>query len=258
MTVVVDHDRGRVVRACAGHGKRQLNAFLDLLTEGRRAGIEVTADGARRIADGVAERAPGAELAADPFHAVSRATGALDELRRRSWREAGSRPAPKRRRGRPRKGEQAPPDPAGPVKVLGVPAAQEPRGPHGGAGLGALGAQGGRRAAVARLPAQGRAAGRVPGRPRARGGRARPPARPGVQVQDTGVRRALQKVRRKRDGILRSTALGVSNARAGAVNNKIKVAIRQGYGFRNTDDPIALIMLRCSDLRPALPGRAAS
>lgn len=67
-----------------------------------------------------------------------------------------------------------------------------------------------------------------------------------------------RKVRRKRDGILRSTALGVSNARAGAVNNKIKVAIRQGYGFRDTDDPIALIMLRCSDLRPALPGRAAS
>lgn len=58
MTVVVDHDRGRVVRACAGHGKRQLNAFLDLLTEGWRAGIEVTADGARRIADVVAERAP--------------------------------------------------------------------------------------------------------------------------------------------------------------------------------------------------------
>lgn len=118
MTVVVDHDRGRVVRACAGHGKRQLNAFLDLLTEGRRAGIEVTADGARRIADVVAERAPGAELAADPFHAVSRATGTLDELRRRSWREAGSRPAPKRRRGRPRKGEQAPPDPAGQGKGL--------------------------------------------------------------------------------------------------------------------------------------------
>ena len=96
MTVVVDHDRGRVVWACAGHDKRQLNAFLGLLTEGLRAGIEVvTADGARRIADAVAERLPGAELAADPFHAASRATGALDEPRRRSWREAGSRPAPK-------------------------------------------------------------------------------------------------------------------------------------------------------------------
>ena len=40
------------------------------------------------------------------------------------------------------------------------------------------------------------------------------------------------------------------------MNNKIKVAIRQGYGFRNIDNLIALVMLRCSDLRPTLPGRA--
>ena len=66
-----------------------------------------------------------------------------------------------------------------------------------------------------------------------------------------------RKVRRKRRGILRSIELGVSNARVEAVNNKIKVAIRQGYGFRNIDNLIALIMLRCSDLRPALPGREA-
>lgn len=106
MTVVVDHDRGRVVWACAGHGRRRPNAFLDPITEGQRAGIEVvTAGGARQIADVVAERAPGAELAVDPFHAVSWATGALDELGRRAWREAGSAPAPRRRRGRPRKGE---------------------------------------------------------------------------------------------------------------------------------------------------------
>ena len=67
-----------------------------------------------------------------------------------------------------------------------------------------------------------------------------------------------RKVRRKRDGILRPIALGVSNAHVEAVNSKIKVAIRQGYGFGNADDLIALIMLRCSDLRPALPGRATA
>lgn len=67
-----------------------------------------------------------------------------------------------------------------------------------------------------------------------------------------------RKVGRKRDGILRSIALGVSNARVEAVNSKIKVAIRQGYGFRNADDLIALIMLRCSDPGPALPGRATA
>ena len=67
-----------------------------------------------------------------------------------------------------------------------------------------------------------------------------------------------RKVRRKREGVLRSIELGVSNARVEAVNNKIKVAVRQGYGFRNIDNPIALVMLWCSDLRPALPGRAAA
>lgn len=67
-----------------------------------------------------------------------------------------------------------------------------------------------------------------------------------------------RKVRRKRGGILRSIELGVSNARVEAVNNKIKVAVRQGYGFRNIDNLIALVMLRCSDLRPSLPGRGAA
>ena len=82
MTVVVDHDRGRVVWACRGHGKGRLNEFLDLLTDEQREAIEVvTADGARWIADAVAERLPRAELAVDPFHAVSWATEALDALR---------------------------------------------------------------------------------------------------------------------------------------------------------------------------------
>ncbi|RRF97575.1 MAG: hypothetical protein DUD39_14195 [Coriobacteriaceae bacterium] len=37
------------------------------------------------------------------------------------------------------------------------------------------------------------------------------------------------------------------------MNNKIKVTIASGYGFRNADNLIALIMLRCPDLQPALP-----
>lgn len=95
MTVVVDHDRGRVVWACRGHGKDRLNEFLDLLTDEQREAIEVvTADGARWIADAVAERLPRAELAVDPFHAVSWATEALDALRREVWN--GLRSAPRR------------------------------------------------------------------------------------------------------------------------------------------------------------------
>ena len=65
-----------------------------------------------------------------------------------------------------------------------------------------------------------------------------------------------RKAGRRREGIPGSIELGVPDARAWAVNNKTKVAIRQGYGFRNIDNLIALVMLRCSDLRPTLPGRA--
>ncbi len=67
-----------------------------------------------------------------------------------------------------------------------------------------------------------------------------------------------RKVKHKRDGVLRSIELGVSNTRMEAVDSKIKVAIRQGCGLRNTDNLIAPIMLRCSNLSPALPGRTAS
>ena len=40
------------------------------------------------------------------------------------------------------------------------------------------------------------------------------------------------------------------------MNNKIKVAIGQGYGSHDIDNLIALVMPGCSDLRPTLPGRA--
>ena len=65
----------------------------------------------------VAERLPGAELAVDPFHAVSWATEALDGLRREAWREA---------RSRPRKGEGAGADPARRVKGLRFPLLKNP------------------------------------------------------------------------------------------------------------------------------------
>ncbi len=51
---------------------------------------------------------------------------------------------------------------------------------------------------------------------------------------------------------------GIGNGRAEAINNKIKVTVRMEYGFRNTDNLVSLLMLRCSDCRPRLPGRQAA
>jgi transposase len=47
---------------------------------------------------------------------------------------------------------------------------------------------------------------------------------------------------------------GLSNAGIEAVNNKING--RMGYGFRNIENLIALLMLRCSGIDLTLPGRA--
>ena len=49
--------------------------------------------------------------------------------------------------------------------------------------------------------------------------------------------------------------LGISNGRVEAIDSKIKVTVRMGYGFRNTDNLVALLMLRCGDCQPQLPDR---
>jgi transposase len=112
MTVVVDHDTGRLVWAAPGRDTATLRRFFDALGADRCAQItHVSADAADWIADVVAERCPDAIRCADPFHVVAWATEALDAERRRAWNDARAlaRTEPKRRRGRPAK--DAPPRP---------------------------------------------------------------------------------------------------------------------------------------------------
>ena len=62
-----------------------------------------------------------------------------------------------------------------------------------------------------------------------------------------------KKVRRRRADVIAAVELGIGNGRVESINQKIKVTIAAGYGFRNTDNLIAIVMLRCSDEHPALP-----
>ncbi len=104
LTVVVDHDTGRLVWAAPGRDSATLNRFFDALGERRAAEItHVSADAAQWIADTVARRAPKAIRCADPFHVVAWATEALDAERRRAWNDARAlaRTEGTRRRGRP-------------------------------------------------------------------------------------------------------------------------------------------------------------
>src|SRR5947208_13380069 len=93
LTVVVDHDSGRLVWAAAGRDKATLRRFFDVLGDDRAAQIsQVSADAADWIAEVVAQRCPTAVRCADPFHIVKWATEALDDVRRQAWNAARSRP----------------------------------------------------------------------------------------------------------------------------------------------------------------------
>jgi transposase len=91
ITVVVDHDSGRLIWAAVGKDIKTLDKFFDLLGEERSAKIElVSADAAEWIATVVEQRCKNATLCADAFHMVSWATKAVDEVRRELWRNAKS------------------------------------------------------------------------------------------------------------------------------------------------------------------------
>ena len=261
MTVIVDHDRCRVIWAAKGHGKAQLDAFFSLLTDEQKASIEVvTADGAGWIADAVKQHCPNAEQVMDPFHVVSWGTDALDELRRQVWRDARkseqANPIPKRKRGRPKKGEEVPPLKSATIKGARYPLLKNPENLS--------------RPQTELLEAIARSDPRL-----YRGYLLKESLRDVFKATDGEEAEARlkswlshacrcripefvelsKKVRKRKDDIVRAVALRISNARIEAINNKIKLTIRMGYGFRNIDNLIALVMLRCSDLKPQLPGR---
>ena len=89
LTVVVDHDSGRLVWAAKGHDKATLEGFFDLLGEPRCARIQlVSCDAAEWIGEVVAARCENATVCLDAFHLVKWVTEALDQVRRDTWNDA--------------------------------------------------------------------------------------------------------------------------------------------------------------------------
>ncbi len=100
LTVVVDHDTGRLLWAAPGRDTATLETFFDLLGQDRSAAItHVSADGAPWIKKAVTQRCPTAIQCADPFHVVKWATEALDRVRRDAWNAARGRHHAGRSRG---------------------------------------------------------------------------------------------------------------------------------------------------------------
>lgn len=174
----------------------------------------------------------------------------LDDRRRRRAAQAGPEEGQGRREARRAGGRRGQGGQGQQVR-----AAQEPRGPHRGPGRVAReGGQGGQTLYRAYLKERLRDVFKASSGTEARL-RLESWLASAYRTRIDEVKELSKKVRRHKEAIVRAVELGISNARFEAINNKIKLTVRMAYGFRNFDNLVALVMLRCSNLPIALPGR---
>jgi transposase len=239
LTVVVDHDSGRLVWAAPGRDRTTVEAFLDALGDERCQQLElVSADMAAWVAGPIAERCPQAELCLDPFHVVMLATDALDEIRREVWNQA--RQAGQTALARDLKGARF----AlwkNPEKLTDRQAAKLSDIQRTNARLYRAYLLKDQLRQIYRLPADH--AIELLERWVAWARRCR--LKPFVKLART--------ITDQQAGITAAIRHGLSNARVEAINTQIRLLTRRAFGFHSPDALIALAMLSLADLCPPLP-----
>ena len=256
ITVIVDHDTNTVVWVGKKHGRSVLESFFGELTEEQKASIQfVTGDGARWIKDTVMEHCPNATFCIDPFHVVSWMTEVLDQVRREEWNKARAE-LTKEKKEKNAKATAAKKR-VDLMKSSKYPLLMNPDSLSEAyrAKLSQVLLENRRLATAYRLKEELRLIFKLPPEEvrsalmkwRRRAWSSRNPLL--VELQ--------KKIKRHMDAIVATVENGLSNARVEATNNKIKLTVRMAYGFRNIENLIAMIMLRCGGLSVSLPGRAA-
>lgn len=266
ITVVINHETNSVIWAAKGFGKEVLERFFEELTPAQRKNIQlVSGDGARWIKGTVEHYCPQATFCIDPFHVISWCEDILDTVRKQQWNKARKKVAeenkkkPKRGKGRPKGGsaeKTAAQKEAEMMKSSKYPLLMNPEDLSESyqAKLQEILLYDRRLATAYRLKEGLRAIFRLPAdevrlaleKWRRRAWSSRIPEF--VELQ--------RKIRRHMDAIVATVTHQISNARVEATNNKIKLTIRMAYGFRNIDNLIAMIYLRCGGRMIYLPGRA--
>ena len=265
ITVVLNHDTNTVIWVGIGHGKAVLESFFALLTDKQKESIKaVSGDGARWIKDTVEATCPNAVFCIDPFHVVSWVTDILDQVRREVWNDARKGLSTEKKKLRSSKTDcknKAKVEQLGEVvetvKSSKYPLLMNPENlnENYSAKLELLLLHNRRLATAYRLKEELRLIFKLPAEEvpaaidkwRRRAWSCRIPQF--VELQ--------RKIKRHKRSIIAAVTLGLSNARIEATNNKIKLTIRMAYGFRNLDNLISMIILRCGGLAVDLPGRAA-
>jgi transposase len=241
LTVVVDHDSGRLVWAAPGRTKAVVSSFFNELGRSRTLKIRlVSADAAHWIGDVVRSRCLNAKLTMDSFHVVQWATNALDVVRRQVWndaRRAGQTAVAKELKGARYALWRNPEDLSVRQAAKLADIARTNRRLY--------------RAYLLKeqlrqvLQLRGTAGIALLDRWLAWAQRCRIDAF--VQLGRT-IRRHLQ-------AIHETLMTGTGNALVESTNTKLRVIHRRAYGFRTPEAMIALGMLALGGLCPALPGR---
>jgi transposase len=242
LMVVVDHDTGRLVWAKAGHDRATLQEFFDLLGPERAAKIRlISADAAEWIGECATTNCENAVLCLDPFHIVRWATQALDVVRRWVWNTL-------RRMGL---GDQAKQ-----LKNCRYALWKNPEDltDRQAAKLAWIAKHNHRLYRAYLLKEQLRLVFQH------RGDKA-------IAMLDAWLEWARRcqipafvelyhRINKHRAGIIASVTHGLSNGLTESVNTKLRLLTRIAYGFRSTDNLIALSLVDRGGHCPQLPGRA--
>lgn len=241
LTVVIDHDTGRLVWAAPGRDTATVLAFFDALgPERSKALTHVSSDGAEWIHAAVTERAPQAVLCLDPFHVVAWATKALDEVRRDLWNDL--RRAGKTEQATSLKGSRwalvkNPQDLTVDQRTTLASIAATNKSMYRGYLL--------KEQLRAVFAAKGLAGRRLLAGWLSWAKRSR---LPGFVKLAATIQRYLPLIRNTLDH-------GLSNALAEATNTHLRVLTRRAYGYHSPEALIAMAMLTRGGLCPPLPGR---
>jgi len=241
LTVVVDHDTGRLVWANPGRDRKTVEKFLDLLGSERCKQIElVSCDMAEWITGPLSERCPDAVICLDPFHVTKLATDALDQIRREVWNEA-------RRQGQ---GQLA----------------RELKGARFALWKNAERLTERQQLKLARIQQLNKRLYRAYLLAQQLRQIYRVPYKDAVALLEGWLQwarrcrlapfvRVAKTITEQRAGIQAAIQHGLSNARVEQVNTQIRLITRRGFGFHSPQAVIALAMLSLGGLCPSLPGR---
>jgi transposase len=238
LTLVTDHDTGRVVWAAPGKDKHTVLRFFAELGPERTAAVEtITMDLSGAFKTAVAEAAPHARVVFDRFHVQRLAHDALDTVRRQQWRAAdaedkdaikGTRFALQKNPWNLTQSEHE--------KLTGVQRSNKPlyRAYLLKETLADILDR--RQVHVARTKLDEWLAW-------------------ALRSRLAPFRKLARTIKAHADGILAYVATGLSNGRAEGLNGKVRTITRRAYGFHGPWSLVALIFLCCSGIVVTMPHR---